>query len=128
MHVLITLLAVEWPLMVLLSYLCLEEQGTRLTVRKMSSLTFVYIHGVTVAFLSYISFLLHFFLFASSDPQTPLGISVCDNLAAWLERDGNHELKQETTVEKEELFSHIDSLTKGETRTFERKKEGEENE
>ena len=70
-------------------------------------------------------------LSVSPDPQTPTSISVCDHPTAWLQRDiPDHQLRRrlrEITAEKDEAVSQVCHLRE-EKRTFEREKEGKENE
>ena len=77
-------------------------------------------------------FLLDFILLSvSPDPQTPTTISVCDNPTAWLQRHiPDHQSRRrlrEITTEKDESVSQVHHLTQ-EKRTFDREKEGKENE
>ena len=70
-------------------------------------------------------------LCVSPNPQTPTSISVCDNPTAWLQCDiPDHQLRRrlrEITAEKDEAVSQVCHLRE-EKRTFEREKEGKENE
>ena len=108
MHVLLTLLAVEWLLMILLSYLFSEEQGTILIMRKALFLTSVCIHGVSVVSLT-LFFLFDFLLLSVFlDPQTPTAVSACDNPTAWLQRDvTDYQLRWRLTAEKDELIRRL---------------------
>ena len=97
----------------------------------MLSLISVYIHGVSVVFVSHSDLLDFILLSVSPDPQTPTSISVCDNPTAWLQRDiPDHQLRRrlrEITAEKDESVSPVRHLTE-EKRTLGTEKEGKGNE
>ena len=127
---LITLLAVEWLLMVLLLFSCLEEQGTIMVVFEPLYLTSVCIHGVRVAI--YFSRTFYETPFCCrpihADPQSPTAIFFCDNPTTWLQRVvTDTQLRRrlrEIIAEKDELVSQVHHLTE-EKKASDREKEGE---